>query len=199
MPVTKLNLLSDKFSFLKPLVDERETIVEEYNMVVNRNSLNHFFISNWELLTLHYAEVGKTDACSYFSTITKFIETLPENIELSFLALSIINQGDTAFHQEYWTNVKGYYRIHIPLLNIDGASIDVIEDDGETHNYTYELGNAYQFKNPYNMHKPSNFNSGERLMLMFDLVDKNENPNLSEEELYSKYVIAHQEFTTPPM
>jgi|LWDU01.1.fsa_nt_gi hypothetical protein len=194
MPVSKL-----KLSFIQPLVDGREDIVDEFNSVVGGDYLNHFFISNWNLLTLHYAEVGKTDNCQYFPTVGKFVDNLPDNIEISFLGVSVIKHGDTAFHQEYWTKVKGYYRIHIPLLNIDGASIDVIEDDGETHNYTYELGNAYQFENPYNMHKPSNYNKDTRLMLMLDFVDTNENPNISVEELYSKYTSAHQEFTTPPI
>jgi hypothetical protein len=201
MPVTKLDL-STKFSFLKPLVAGRNNIIDEYdtvNTIVDGKILSHFYLSNWDLMTLHYAEVGMTETCSNFPTITKFIDRLPEHIKLSFLAVSVIRNGDTAFHQEYWTQVKGYHRIHIPILNIDNASIDVIEDDGETHNYTYELGNAYQFENPYNLHKPSNYNDDVRLMLMLDFVDKNENPNLSEKELYSKYMNAHNEFTAPPI
>ena len=197
MPVTKLDLSSEKFSFLKPLVDGREMIVEEYNNMVNWHNINNVYCPNWNLMCLQHASEGKTENIKNFPTISNFIDNTPNNILLSFIAISEIDYGDTGFHDEQWTKETGYIRIHIPLINIDGASIIVIEDNGEHITYTYELDNAYQFENPFNGHKPSNFNKdGERrLMLMVDLVDKNINPDINELNLFDKYLIAHQEFT----
>ena len=197
MPFNKLDM-SGKFSFLKLLVDNRTTIVDEYYRHGDREVLRHFAINNWDLMTLHYAEVGITNEGEYFPTIIKFINNLPDNIKVSFLGISIIRKGTTAFHTEHWTKVNGYYRIHVPLLNIDGASIDVIESDGVTCNYTYELGNVYHYENPYDAHKPSNSHQDDRLMILLDFVDTNENPDLSVEELYSKYASAHQEILGLP-
>ena len=49
----------------------------------------------------------------------------------------------------------------------------------------------------YNSHKPSNFNSKgtTRSIIMMDIVDINENPNLNDKKLFDKYVGAHGEFT----
>ena len=199
MPVNKLNLDLPKYSYLKPLVDNRLKIVEEYNeMKTNPEYTNHFFVQNWNLLCLQNIREGVTDNIKNFPVISEFIDNLPDNKKMITLVVSVMKYGDTVWHAEEWTRERGFYRIHIPLNNVEGASIAVEEEGGEVINYTYELGNAYQFANPYDMHKPSNYNeSGNtRLLVMIDLIDSDENPEVDDELLQSKYPI--EMFTTAP-
>lgn len=199
MPLIKLDPNTPKYKYLKPLVGNRLDIVKDYNnMKSDPEIVKHFCITNWNLLNLYNVRDGIPESISNFPTIEKFINTLPENIELIMICISVMDYGDTVFHAEEWTNEKGYYRIHVPLNVVDGASIIVKEPDGNDVTYTYELDNVYQFENPYDFHKPSNFHkSGEtRLLFMMDLIDRNENPDITKEQIAEKYPIEF--FTTPP-
>ena len=195
MPVIEVDVSDNKFGFLKTLVECREEIVNEYNQCIDIDYTTNLFATNWDFVNLFHAKVGATDNLNQFPSISKFIKKVPKNIQISFIALSKIEYGDTGFHDEQWTKQKGYYRIHFPLDNIQGSSIFVVEDNGTTVEYRYELGKVYIFTNPYNSHKPNNFNEngGSRLMLLVDLVDKDENQDLDETELFDSYLAAHRE------
>ena len=196
MPVNKLDS-----SFITSLVESRERIVEEYEQVFKTPEyLEHFYLTNWKLLPLYSAEFGTTEEVEFFPSIKKFIEEFPEGLTLCEMAFSVIGYGDTEFHDEQWTRLKGFHRIHIPIKDVDQCSLFIKEDDGITHKYDYEVGNAYEFKNAYNSHKPCNMNENgnTRIFVMFDYIDTNENPDVPDELLFSKASRAKQEFTTPP-
>ena len=186
MPVSEVDLTNKKFSFLKPLVDGRNQIVNNYSSVIDNEHISNFHFDHWKLMLLYTAENGNQKDTPNFPIIEKFINELPENIALSTVTISNLKFGDTAFHNEKWTKEDGFCRIQIPLHNFEGSSIFVVEDDGQIIEYFYELDNAYEFENPYNMHKPihNGKDKSSRLMMLLDFVDTNENPNLSEESLF---------------
>ncbi len=203
MPIIKLDLADERFSFLKPLVDRRKIIVDEYNKLVGINTFpgtvneiqdveynHHYSKKNWKLLSLRNLREGINPLVSQFPTISNFFNKLPKNIELILFDISIMGYGDTIWHKEEWTKQNGFKRIHIPLNIVDGVSIDVSEIDGFV-NWVYEFDNAYQFTNPYNMHKPSNFNKKRitRILLMIDYIDRNETPDITEDEINELYPI----------
>ena len=199
MPLVKLDLSSEEFSFLKPLVDSREKIVEEHRDMKESDRDHHFALANWSVVLLQCGS-DKFDAMSRFPTISKFSDNLPKKYLLAQMMISEIGYGSTAFHEEKWTELEGFHRIHIPLANFCGCSLDIVEDNDEVVNYTYGMGDVYNFENAYNMHMPSNFNdNGElRLMILLDIVDTDVNPDVDADELLKRYRIGEKEFTLPP-
>jgi len=198
MPVIEINTQETKFEYLQYLLDHREQLISEMqSMPLDREHITHYSVPNWSLSFLYVATIGRTKNIKYFPTVSKFIDTLPDNLRFCFIQISSICHGDTRFHKEKWTKEKGYYRFHVPLDNVEGASIIVDEPNEGKVTYTYELGKVYRFENAYNSHKPSNFNSKgtTRSIIMMDIVDINENPKLNDKKLFDKYVGAHGEFT----
>ena len=198
MPITKIDVTTDKYSYLNFLIDNKDLLSAEVdNMPTNREHIVNPFIPKWSLSFMYNVNIGKTKNIRFFPVMEKFIDGLPNNIKMCFAMVSSIGSGDTDFHRESWTKEVGYYRFHLPLSDMTGASIIIDEPNVGCVKYGYEVGNIYRFENAYDSHKPSNFNPNgkTRSIIMMDVIDTNENPYIKSEDITQKYIKAHYEFT----
>ena len=201
MPVNKLDLSKESNSWLNALVCDSQNIINEYETLIKDTEyVEHFYLDNWKLLPIYSFELGLHKEIKYFPHIKKFIENIPKELTLMAITFSIIGYGDTAFHAEKWTNFDGFHRIHFPLRDVGDSSLFVKEDDGDVHEYGYDVGNLYEFENPYNTHKPRNNNKSRknRIFIMFDYINTIENPNVDFELVVAKNKRAIDEFIIPP-
>jgi len=173
MPVSKLNLEDERYSFLKPLFDTKKEYINFYN--TNLSSKGE---SNWTMLPLYAAHFKYTPEGNQFNNFKTYINSLPEHITPMLFTFSSI-KGKTNFHEESWTKREGFHRIHIPLRNVENCSLFIKEDDGEKE-YNYTTDHIYEFENPYNFHMPVSNDNSDRLFILFDYYNLKENPNITE-------------------
>jgi len=187
MPVNKLNLEDERYSFLNLFQQNKDKFIEEYD-----KSLADKAISEWSMIVLH-AGVDYTPNGKKFDVLKECFEKMPKHIQPLSLMFSVI-KGKTAFHQEPWTEKTGFHRIHIPLRNVDKCSLFIREQDNQTIEYKYDTKNIYEFVNPYNEHMPITTGDGDRLFILFDYYNKQENPAVSGKDIEEYLYLAETQF-----
>ena len=89
MPLTKLNLQSEEFKFLKPLIDCRKEIVEAHRKVKDDGRDHHFCLSNWSVILLQRGK-EKFNNMNNFPSISKFSDSIPDKLKSKSILISRI-------------------------------------------------------------------------------------------------------------
>jgi len=113
MPVNKLNLEDERYSFLKPIFNDKKYYIDFFDRKLSSKGKH-----NWSQIPLYAAHVKYVGEGKKFNRFREYINSLPEHIIPVVFNYSLI-KGKTAFHEEHWTSTKGFHRIHIPLKNVE--------------------------------------------------------------------------------
>lgn len=187
MPVNKLNLEDENYSFLKPIFNDKKDYINFFDKRLSSKSQ-----SNWTMLPLYAAHIKYTPEGNLFNNFKQYINSLPEHIIPMLFTYSLI-KGKTGFHEEHWTKRKGFHRIHIPLRNVENCSLFIKEDDGEKE-YNYTTDHIYEFENPYNFHMPVSNDNSNRLFVLFDYYNLKENSEITQKTIFEDLSYARKDF-----
>jgi|LWDU01.1.fsa_nt_gi hypothetical protein len=170
MPITELSTDLPTYAFLKEIVDDANAITSAFNSIPAENYISNFAQPDWHILPLYDIETGKYDDIDDFVSISNLIENQPKHFKIIAVGISSIPYGDCVWHNDPATNIDNFVRLQIPISNVEGSLLSIVEDGGQVIDYEWEEGKLYQFENPESLHRPSYYGNKNkrRLLLLID-------------------------------